>query len=411
MLIDSGATCNILDRQLWEFLKKNSIKCKCYFTEKKIYAYGSKEPLKLAGGFKAKVSFNNKVIDNVDFLVLEGEGEPILGTDTLTKLGILKIELEINNLVKDNSTAEIVDRYKSLFKGTGKLKDFQLKIPIDSSIEPVCQTARRVPYHLRDKLSQKLKELEKFDIIEKTTGPIHWVSPVIVVLKSDGDIRLCVDMRRANLAIKRERHPIPTIEELLQEMNHSKIFSKLDVKWAYQIELDPESRDITTFATHKGLFRYKRLMFGVSCAPEMYHRTMQQTLAGCKGLRNILDDIIVFTSSEKEHNKRLEEVLKRLKEKGLKLNKEKCCFNMKVEFMGHVLSKDGVAPEELKVKAVASAREPKNASEVRSFLGLVNYCGRFIPDLATISEPLRKLTQKSIMFTWGIISNIETKIV
>ena len=98
MLIDSGATCNILDRQLWEFLKKNSIKCKCYFTEKKIYAYGSKEPLKLAGGFKVKVSFNNKVIDNVDFLVLEGEGEPILGTDTLTKLGILKIEPEINNL-------------------------------------------------------------------------------------------------------------------------------------------------------------------------------------------------------------------------------------------------------------------------------------------------------------------------
>ena len=118
-------------------------------------------------------------------------------------------------------------------------------------------------------------------------------------------------------------------------MNQSKKFSKLDVKWAYhQIELDPESRDITTFATHEGLFRYKRLMFGVSCAPKMYQRTMQQTLAGCKGVRNILDDIIVFASSEKEHNERLEEVLKRLKEKGLKFNKEKSCFNtMKVEFM------------------------------------------------------------------------------
>ena len=127
MLIDSVATCNILDRQLWEFLKKNSIKCKCYFTEKKIYAYGSKEPLKLAGGFKAKMSFNNRVINNVDFLVLQGEGEPIIGTDTLTKLGILKIEPEINNLVKENSAAEIVDRYKSLFKWIGKLKDFQLK--------------------------------------------------------------------------------------------------------------------------------------------------------------------------------------------------------------------------------------------------------------------------------------------
>ena len=133
MLIDSGATCNVLDRQLWEFLKKNSIKCKCYFTEKKIYANESKEPLKLTEGFKAKVSFHNKVIDNVDFLVLEGEGEPILGTDTLTKLRILKTEPEINNLVKDDFTAKIVDRYKSLFKWIGKLKDFQLKIPINSS--------------------------------------------------------------------------------------------------------------------------------------------------------------------------------------------------------------------------------------------------------------------------------------
>ena len=182
----------------------------------------------------------------------------------------MKIKPKINNLAKDDSTAEIVDRYKSLFKGIGKLKDFQLKIPNDSSIEPVCQTVRRVPYHLRDKLSQKLKELEKLDIIEKTIGPTHWVSPVIVVPKSDGDIRLCVDMRRANLAVRREKHPIPTIEELLQEMNQSKIFSKLDVKWAYhKIELNPESRDITTFATHEGLFRYKKLMFGVSCAPEM----------------------------------------------------------------------------------------------------------------------------------------------
>ena len=119
----------------------------------------------------------------------------------------MKIQPEINNLAEEGSTAEIVDRYKSLFKGKEKLKDFQLKIPIDSSIELVCQTARRVPYHLRDKLSQKLKELDKLDIIEKTTGPTCWVSPVIVVPKSDGDISLCVDMRRANLAVKKGKTP------------------------------------------------------------------------------------------------------------------------------------------------------------------------------------------------------------
>jgi len=181
------------------------------------------------------------------------------------------------------------------------------------------------------------------------------------------------------------------------------MFSTLDVKWAFhQIELDPESRDITTFATHEGLYRYKRPMFGVSCVPEMYQRTLQQTLAGCEGVRNILDDIIVFASSEKENNKRLEAVLQRIKESGLTLNKDKCCFKMaELEFMGHVLSANGIAPEEAKVKAVSLAREPKSASEVCSFLGLVNYCGHFIPDLATISEPMRKLTRKDAVFKWN----------
>ena len=344
----------------------------------------------------------------VDFLVMEGKGEPILGKETALALGILKIEPSINTLIDENQNSdnvvnEILKRYNTVFEGVGKLKNFQLKIPLDTSVEAVCQNVRRIPYHLREKLSTKLKELEKLGIVEKTSGPTKWASPVIVVPKPDDDIRLCVDMRRANLAVKRERYPIPTIEELLQEMNQSKIFSKLDVKWAYhQIELKPESRDITTFVTHEGLYRYKRLMFGISCASEMYQRTMQQTLAGCKGVRNIMDDIIIFASSEEEHKEGLEAVLQRIQENGLTLNKKKCRLNMpKLEFMGHVLSAKGIAPEEAKIEAVASAREPKSASEVRSFLGLVNYCGRFIPDMATISEPLRQLTRKGAIFTWA----------
>ena len=275
VVIDSGASCNIIDRHMWEHLKQNAVRCKCYFTEKKIYAYASEEPLKLAGGFKADVGVSNALVKEVDFLVMEGKGEPILGKETALALGILKIEPSINTLIdesqnSDNGVNEILKRYNTVFEGVGKLKNFQLKIPLDTSVEAVCQNVRRIPYHLREKLSTKLKELEKLGIVEKTSGPTKWASPVIVVPKPDDDIRLCVDMRRANLAVKRERYPIPTIEELLQEMNQSKIFSKLDVKWAYhQIELEPESRDITTFVTHEELYRYKRLMFGISCAPEM----------------------------------------------------------------------------------------------------------------------------------------------
>ena len=146
----------------------------------------------------------------------------------------------------------------------------------------------------------------ELDIIEEVSGPSSWVSPVVVIPKGD-DIRLCVDMRQANSGVRRERYPVPTVDEVLQDLNKSKYFSKLDLNSAYhQIELEQESRDITTFSTHRGLFRYKRLMFGVSCAPEMYQKILQQVLQECEGAHNILDDIIIHGETEEEHDIRFE---------------------------------------------------------------------------------------------------------
>ena len=297
----------------------------------------------------------------------------------------------------------ILKKYSQCFEGFGKLKDFQLKIPIDKDVEPVIQEVRRVPFNLREKLSNKLDELEKLDVIEKVNEPSEWISPVVVVLKPNGDIRLCVDMRQANQAVKRVHHPTPTIDELLQDMNESKFFSKLDIKWAYhQMELQPESRAITTFITHRGLYRYKRLNFRISCAVELFQKVLEQILQGCEGVQNILNDIIIHTATQKEHDERLEKVLALLQQKGITLNREKCQFNMlKLEFMGHVLSGHGVGPTKAKVNAVVNARKPTFASEVRSFLGLVQYSARFINDLATISAPLRQLTHKNAIFQRG----------
>ena len=147
---------------------------------------------------------------------------------------------------------------------------------------------------MRNKIEEKLVELEELDIIKKVDSPTAWVSPLVVVPKGDKDVRLCVDMRRANEAVERERCPIPPIEEVLQDLNKGMVFSKLDLKWSYhQIELTEDSRKITTFITHKGLFRYKRLMLGILSAPEMYQQVVQQVLKGIDGCHNISDDIIV----------------------------------------------------------------------------------------------------------------------
>ena len=210
-------------------------------------------------------------------------------------------------------------------------------------------------------------------------------------------------MRRANQAIQRERHPIPTVDEIMQSLNGSKVFSKLDLKWEYrQLELTPDSREITTFVTHCGLFRYKRLLFGVNSASEQYQYEIHTALAGIDGQENISDDIIVHGKDEKEHDIRLEGVIKRLGERGLTLNATKCQFSMdKLTFVGMVLSGNGISCAAEKVAAVTNAGEPQNASDTRSFLGLVNYCEGFIPDLATISEPLRRLTKAGTPFAFG----------
>jgi hypothetical protein len=210
-------------------------------------------------------------------------------------------------------------------------------------------------------------------------------------------------MRRANQAATRERYPIPTVDEVIQDLNQSKVFSKLDIRLAYhQIELTPDSREITAFMTHKGVYRYKRLMFGINCASEMYNKVMNQVFQGLEGAKNMFDDVFVHGATKEDYDKRLEDILKRLQEKELTLNIDKCNFNVdKIEFMGHMLSAHGIGVSQSKVDAVVQARRPESTSEVRSFLGLVNFVARFIHDLATKAVPLHRLLHKDAKFRWG----------
>jgi len=143
-------------------------------------------------------------------------------------------------------------------------------------------------------------------------------------------------------------------------------------------------------------------MFGIICAPKIYQHAIQQALHGCQGVRNISDDIILHTKDDQEHDERLEKLLERLQERGLTLNLEKCKFKMpRLEFMGYRLSTRGIGPTESKVEAVVNAREPKTVAEVRSFMGLVNFSAKFIPNLATLAEPLRRLTRAGVPFRWA----------
>ena len=284
----------------------------------------------------------------------------------------------------------------------GKLKETKVKLHLSKTYEPIAQPVRRLPFGYRDKVADLLERLQKEDIIETVEGVASkWVSPIVVVPVTDNDIRMCIDLRKVNQAVIREKYPITTMQEMLAELNGAKVSSKLDLKQGFfQLELETESRDITTFETHVCLFRMKRLSMGTSCAPDIFHYTIQKVLTGLPGVLNMADEMVVFGKDAAEHKKRLVRVMNRLSESGLTLNPGKCQFGLSsICFLGHFISDKGVEADPCKL-AIVTTRAPANVSELRRFLGLVKWVGRYIPDLATLAAPLKELTRKSVPFEW-----------
>ncbi|XP_064629303.1 uncharacterized protein K02A2.6-like [Lineus longissimus] len=406
MLVDSGATVNIIGEKTWKVLKKAKINCQAEVTPgRKVYTYASAKPLLVKGRFTCEIKHKSECIQT-EVLVIKGAGLSLLSSDTATALGVLRVGPEVNAVVGDRSKIdEIVQEFRSkgLFDGLGKIKGRQIELELNPEVRPVEQPVRRTPFGLRKRVESKIRELIEQDVIEPVEEPTPWVSPIVVVPKSSGDVRLCMDMRRVNEAIVRERHPIPTMDEILQGMSKSNKFSKLDLRWGYhQLELHVESRKAMTFAVSNcGLYRYKRLPFGVNAASELYQHEIHKIIQGLPGVENISDDIIVHGLDE-EHDERLRQCLSALVKSGATLNWDKCLFGVnELDFFGTQLSDKGIDITRDKVAAISNARQPENASEVRSFLGLVTFCARFIPKLASVADPLRRLTRKDQQFVFG----------
>jgi hypothetical protein len=310
------------------------------------------------------------------------------------------------NAVSELSTGALLDAYSDRFTGIGKMANTQVKLHINSNVTPIQQKLRRIPFHLRPKVEEELERLEKLDIIEKAEGPTSWISPVVIVPKSSSpepQVCLCLDSKAINTAIDRERAVIPTLDDLEHDLNGAKVLSVIDLNKGYhQLELSPESRDITTFTTHQGLYRYKRLCFGINSAAELFQRKIEEMLHGIDGVRNMSDDIIVYAKSEKEHDIILQKVLQRMREFNITANVDKCKFKQSsVTYFGHIFPSEGMSPTPSKVSAIVEASAPTNASEVRSFLGMAQYLSHFIASYSDIVASLFKLTHKDCKFPWG----------
>ena len=399
VLIDSCATCNLISEKSFEMYCK-SVNVKPHGSCR-VFPYASTKSLPLIGkcNLKLTVPDNDKCCDAL-FFIVDGDAPTLLSKSTSEALDLLRIGVACQ--VNNDLLGQLCMKYPTVFNGLGKLKEYQLKFHIDESVQPVIQPLRRVPFSRREKVTAKLKELEKLGVIEKVNTPTSWVNPLVVVEKPNGDVRICVDMRRANEAIVRERHPVPTVEETLQEISDARVFAKLDLNMAFhQIELHPASRDITTFAAPSGLYRYKRLLFGVNMATEKFQHIISQILSGLEGVHNLHDDIRVVASDHEQLAVRVENVVRRFGDHGLTLNRAKCEVGVEqMKFMGIVLTGKGMQLDDDKKKAIQGAPVPSNKSELRSFLGTAQFSARFVKGFASVTSCLYDLTKQDTEWCW-----------
>ena len=264
----------------------------------------------------------------------------------------------------------IIKRHRQLFADElGTVTPYKAKLHVDPQAVPRFYKPRPVPFAIRAAIGKELDLLEKQGIIEKVTNS-EWAAPIVPVPKKDGRFHLCGDYKvTVNQALTVEQYPLPKPEELFATLAGGKCFSKLDLSQAYlQVQLDDDSCVYVTVNTHQGLYRYRRLPFGVASAPALFQKLMDTVLRGIPGVTCYIDDILISTKDEKQHWETLEQVFRRLEEHRFRLKQEKCAFlKPSVDYLGHQIDKDDIHPLSSKVTAIIQAPAPTNLQEIRSF--------------------------------------------
>ncbi|UYV83994.1 hypothetical protein LAZ67_X000845 [Cordylochernes scorpioides] len=317
-------------------------------------------------------------------------------------------KFDINPELSDSEKIDVLDvlyRYRELFSEEwNKAADIEpYHIKLKANTEPIRQKAYRRSPKERDIIEEQVKEMCEKGVIRKSTSP--WASPVVLVKKSDGSYRFCVDYRKVNNVTEKFSYPLPDITDCLDRLAGMKYFSHTDfVSGYWQCPLDETCKPITAFTTGNGLYEFQVLPFGLTGAPGHFERIMDTLLAELKWSECMvyLDDVIVYGRDIREHNERLTNVLECFRGAGLSLKPSKCRFAyQKLPILGHVVSENGVEPATDKIEAVKEFPIPKNVKQVRSFLGLCGYYRRFIKNFSKISKPLTCLTEKDKRFVIG----------
>ena len=275
---------------------------------------------------------------------------------------------------------------------------------VTKNVTPIRQRFRRMSPQQKEEMRTLLNDMLEKEIIKPSNSP--WASPIVLVKKKDGTSRFCVDYHQLNTITRKDAYPLPRVEDTLETLSGSQLFSTLDLASGYwQVEVQPKDREKTAFITSEGLYEFNVLPFGLCNGPATFQRLMNILLAGIQWHDCLvyLDDIIVLGRTYDEHLQNLIKVFNRLRDANLKVQLKKCSFCKKeVKFLGHIVSPEGIATDPEKVLKVLQWPTPLNKQELQQFLGFVNYYRRFVKDCAQISRPLYQLTERNRPFNWTI---------
>lgn len=387
--IDTGARCNTITVDDYQAI---SDRCPIRKSSKVLRTY-SNHHIHPVGTAEIELKHKTTTVTE-QFEVVNLQQENVISGRVAETLGLLT---RISSL---SDSKRLQEEFPDIAEATGTLPG-QYSIKLKEGAVGVIHPPRRQPAALKQKIIDKLQEMESKGHIAKVEEPTEWVNSMMVAVRND-QIRICLDPKDLNRAIKREHYPMKTIEEIVAEIPGCTLFSTLDAKSGFlQIELDESSSFLTTFNTPIGRFRWLRLPFGISCAPEVYQRIMDHMLEGIRGAYAVIDDILIAARTLEEHDKILRQVIERASSYNLKLNFEKTNLRQKqVTYVGHVLTEHGLKPDPAKVQAVINMPKPSSKDDIRRFLGFITYLGKFLPNLSEESRPLREVLKAEVNFFW-----------
>lgn len=412
--VDTGSKFTVISKNDYEKFLKTERLIRCELPLSVV----SGERLKLLG--KVEVWVGKKSKSKMEIHVIETKKNflPLLGRVWLNKLcpnwrkAFLinktieeKLQTKMGEL-REKIVKNIKVKYSKVFDNNLKesIKGVEVNIRMKKNARGFVHKAYTVPFKMKEKVEKAIDDLVKEDILEKVEH-CEWASPMVIVKKPNGEIRPCLDgSKTINPFIETNHYPIPQIDDLLVNKSNANWFTVLDLKGAYtQLKVNEISKQILGVNTIKGLYVYKRLPFGVKPAAQIFQSVMDKILEGIENVQAYIDDILIWDKTIEGLEATMEKVFKRLYDYNVKINGEKCQWMIReVKYLGHKISCKGIEPNSEKVEAIMNAPVPKNVTELKSFIGMINFYSKFITNLNGKLSSLYVLLQKGQEWNWTL---------